>query len=74
MRKYVSLMAGAFLGAIVGSTLVLLLTPESGKDLRSQIVLTWGRARDEVRQAALDKRKELEAQLTTLRRGRGNLG
>lgn len=69
MRKFGSFMLGAILGGLISSSLVILLTPESGEDLRHQIEARFKDIIDEVNQAADEKRTELEEQLQTLRSG-----
>jgi len=67
MSRFINFTIGAFLGALVGSTLALLLTPASGESLRSQMRETAVEVQEEVRQAALTRRAELEKQLAALR-------
>ena len=69
MRKFGSFMFGAILGGLISSSLVILLTPESGEDLRHQIEVRIKEIIDEVNRAADEKRAELEDQLQTLRSG-----
>ena len=69
MRKFGSFMLGAILGGLISSSLVILLTPESGEDLRHQIEERFKGIIDEVNRAADEKRAELEEQLQTLRSG-----
>ena len=67
MRKYLSFITGAIIGGLVGSTFALLLAPSSGTQIRGQVkdyVITIS---DEVKQAAVQKRGELEQQLIELR-------
>ena len=67
MRKLISFLSGAVMGALVGATLALLLTPESGKDLRSQLRERVQMVQAEVQKAAAARRAELEQQLAALR-------
>ena len=69
MRKFGSFMFGAILGGLISISLVILLTPESGEDLRYQIEARIKEIIDEVNRAADEKRAELEDQLQTLRSG-----
>lgn len=69
MRKFGSFMLGAILGGLISSSLVILLTPESGEDLRHKIEVRFKDIIDEVNRAADEKRAELEDQLRTLRSG-----
>ncbi len=59
--------AGFLLGSLIGVSTALLLAPKSGEELRGQIRDEATRIQDEVKNAALDKRAELEQQLTALR-------
>jgi gas vesicle protein len=67
MSRVASFMLGAVLGGLLGSSLVLLLTPASGESLRQQIRSYADNVQREVRQAALARREELQQQLETLR-------
>jgi gas vesicle protein len=60
-------LTGALVGAFVGATLALLLTPESGDDLRGQIRDRAQSIQEEMRRAAADRRAELEEQLAAMR-------
>ena len=67
MKKFASFLAGSIMGGLVGATLVMLLTPVSGEVLREQILETLDRFQSEIKQAAQNKRAELESQLAELR-------
>ena len=67
MSRFVNFIFGALLGGLIGTTLAFLLTPASGENLRKQIRETAIDIQEEVRQAANDRRIELEKQLETLR-------
>ena len=67
MRKFLSFLGGTLMGALVGATLALLLTPSSGETLRTQIRERFLALQDELSQAAEDRKVELEQYLTTLR-------
>lgn len=69
MKNFTSMLSGVVLGALVASGLVLLFTPLSGKELRERAIDYAQNVRDEVRQAGVEKRAELEAQLASLRSG-----
>jgi len=56
------------MGALVGSTLALLLTPASGSELRSKMTEQAKRIQLEVKEATQTRRKELEEQLASLRK------
>ena len=67
MRRMFGFLIGIFIGALVGSTVALLLAPESGDKLRAEL-----RARGEgllldVREAAEARRVELTDRLQSLR-------
>jgi gas vesicle protein len=68
MNRVISFMAGAVMGALVGSTLALLLTPASGEELRSRMAEQAQRIQDEVKTATQTRRIELEEQLASLRK------
>jgi gas vesicle protein len=67
MSRVASFLFGAVLGGLVGSSLVLLLTPASGESLRQQIRSYTDNIQQEVRHAALARRTELQQQLEALR-------
>ncbi len=69
MRKMVSFLCGAMVGGLVGATLALLLAPSSGQDFQGKLKQSVAELKDEVQQAASDRRKELTVQLETLRNG-----
>ena len=62
MNKFLSFVAGAMCGAIVGATAALLLTPSSGEQLRSDVAARWEEALEEARRAMEETRLELQAQ------------
>jgi len=55
MKKTCSLFTGLFVGALVSSALVLLLTPWSGEELQENIKDFANNFQEEVRQAAAEK-------------------
>jgi gas vesicle protein len=67
MRRLVSFLLGAVGGAIVGATIAILLAPESGQDLRSDLRNRISRFGDELKDAANQRRTELERQLQSFR-------
>lgn len=67
MQRFVSLLAGFLTGAVVGATLAILFAPTSGKELQSEIQGRYYSLRDEVTEAAAQRRAELEEQLAALR-------
>ncbi len=70
MRRLVGFLAGAMCGAIVGAVAALLLAPASGLKLRQDLRARVEQVLAEGRQAASDRRAELEAQLAALKRPR----
>jgi len=60
MKRFLSFVLGALIGAIAGATVALLITPYSGEELRVQ-----------AREAALAKRAQLEARLREMRSSGG---
>ena len=73
MRKMFGFMIGIFVGALVGSTIALLLAPESGDDLRSQLRERGQNFMGEIRHAADTRRIELKDRLDTLRTPRPSM-
>jgi len=72
MRKMFGFLIGTFIGALVGSTIALLLAPESGDDLRGQLRERGQRFMGEIRHAADTRRIELKDRLDTLRAPRAS--
>jgi gas vesicle protein len=58
---------GMFVGALVGSTVALLLTPESGDELRGELRTRGEGFVNQVRTAADTRRIELRNRLESLR-------
>ena len=69
MNKFFSFLAGAMCGAIVGGAAALLLTPQSGAQLRTEAMGRWDEALRESRQAMEETRRQLEAQFEQMKRG-----
>ena len=67
MRKFLSFLSGAVMGALVGATVALLLAPFSGDELRVQLQQRLNTLRDELSEAASSRKIELEKQLKTMR-------
>ena len=67
MRKFLSFLSGAVMGALVGATVALLLAPFSGDELRVQLQQRLNTLRDELSDAASSRKIELEKQLNTMR-------
>lgn len=66
-NQVLGFLGGITLGVLVGATLGLLLAPSSGNDLRQQLRDRAQSVQDEVKQASIDKRAELERELADLR-------
>lgn len=71
MRKAFGFLIGVIIGALVGSTVTLLLAPESGDQLRGEIRERGSAFLAEVRHAADSRRIELQSRLEELRAPRG---
>jgi gas vesicle protein len=69
MSKLFSFLSGALCGALIGSTLALLLAPSSGDELMSGARQRWEDALVEARQAMEDTEKELRAQFEQMKQG-----
>ncbi len=67
MRRVFGFLIGIFVGWMAGSTIALLLAPESGEKLRGELRSRSGGFVDEVKSAADARRKQLEDQLAALR-------
>jgi gas vesicle protein len=67
MNRIFGFLIGVFAGAMVGSTIALLLAPESGEELRAQIRLRGQNFSNDIRQAADERRIELRQKLDELR-------
>ena len=67
MRRMFGFMIGVFVGSLVGSTIALLLTPESGDELSSELRARGDSFVNQVRTAADSRRIELRGRLEALR-------
>lgn len=63
MRKAMSFIFGAILGGVLGALTALLLAPYSGDEMRSVIQKGVENIQIEIKEAAQQKRTELEDQL-----------
>lgn len=70
MRRMFGFVIGIFVGALVGSTVALLLAPGSGEKLRSELRARGEGFLAEVRDAAEQRRIQLTDRLETLRADR----
>jgi gas vesicle protein len=68
MNRAISFLSGAVMGALVGATLAILLTPASGEELRTRMQEQTLKIQEEVKAATANRRAELETQLETLRK------
>lgn len=66
MKKAMAFSFGAVLGGILGGLIALLLAPSSGEELRSTIQKQVDQIQIEIKDAAHQKREELEQQLDEL--------
>jgi gas vesicle protein len=69
MRRTIDFLIGVVLGAAVGSAIALLLTPESGEQLRQTVRERTQELVDEGRRAAAAQREDMRAQLEAFKRG-----
>ena len=67
MRRMFGFLIGIVVGGLVGSTIALLLAPESGEELRSEIRARGENFFSDVRQAADERKIELRQRLDSLR-------
>ena len=67
MRRFMTILAGAACGALVGAVVALLLAPFSGEQLRSQARQRVADFGDELREAYSARRAQLESELEALR-------
>lgn len=69
MNKLFGFFAGAMCGAIVGAVAALLLTPESGSELRTEARQRFDELLAEGRKAADARRSELMSEFESMKRG-----
>jgi len=67
MRRMFGFMIGIVVGALIGSTVALLLTPETGEKLRSELRARGEILVNDVKHAAEARRIELTEQLDSMR-------
>ena len=67
MRRMFGFLIGIVVGGLVGSTIALLLAPESGHELRSEIRIRGENFFSDVRQAADERKIELRQRLDAMR-------
>jgi len=69
MRKLFFLLIGLLAGAVVGAAAAILLAPHSGSEMQKRIRAHVQELIEEGKQAATDRRLELENQLEAFKRG-----
>ena len=67
MRRMFGFLIGIVVGGLVGSTIALLLAPESGDEWRSEIRARGENFFSDVRQAADERKIELRQRLDAMR-------
>lgn len=67
MRRMFGFLIGITVGSLVGSTIALLMAPESGDQLRSQIRSRGENFFSDIRHAADERRIELRQRLDEMR-------
>ncbi|MHB8134253.1 MAG: YtxH domain-containing protein [Anaerolineaceae bacterium] len=67
MKKMFSFLNGFISGALVGGLVMLLFTPDSGEGFRDSVKEKILNLKNEISDAAQEKRVELESELTKLR-------
>ncbi len=67
MKRIFSFLMGTMLGALAGAALAILLTPQSGDDLRGGMRDRVMNLKNELTSAASSRKIELERQLANLR-------
>jgi gas vesicle protein len=67
MKKMFGFLIGIVVGGLVGSTIALLLAPDSGEELRTQLRSRGEGFFSDVRQAADDRKIELRQKLDEMR-------
>ena len=70
MRRMFGFLIGVFVGALVGSTVALLMAPESGETLRGKLRERGQSFMTDVQHAADSRKIELRSRLETLREPR----
>jgi gas vesicle protein len=68
VRKVIDFVVGLLFGSLVGATLGLLLAPRSGLDTRQLVKERINEIIEEAKQAAAERRLELEARLAAAKR------
>ena len=71
MRRMFGFLIGIVVGGLVGSTIALLMAPESGENLRGQLRDRGQNFFNDVRHAADERKIELRHRLDAMRAPRG---
>jgi gas vesicle protein len=66
MRRFMTFVSGIVCGALVGSVVVLLVAPESGKELRERLADRFAGFRDEIKRAYESRMAQMESELEAL--------
>ena len=69
MRRFSWFVMGTIAGALIGSVLTLLITPESGEQLQAKARDRIGNLRGEIQQAYESRMKQMEGELAALSQG-----
>lgn len=67
MQRMFGFLIGIFVGGVVGSTIALLMAPESGEDLRLQLRNRGQNLANDIRHSADTRRIELRNRLDSMR-------
>ena len=67
MNRIMNFFAGLIVGGLIGATIIILVTPASGEEIRSQIQDRSIQLKDEIKAVADARRAELERELAALR-------
>lgn len=69
MRRFLTFLTGVLSGAVLGSVLVLLFTPQSGKEVLGSARERIQVLQNEMRAAYEERKTQLETELENLRQG-----
>jgi len=67
MKRTFGFLIGIFVGGLVGSTIAMLMAPESGEELRAQLRSRGDNFFNDVRHAADERKIELRQRLDSMR-------